>query len=153
MKKNIIILMLSTAIFGTASAQQLTLKTYMEKTHIGIKTGTSVGMTNQFGWEYGGFFQEASLMESLTMSDEQLRNLPRTYERNFYGLYLGIPVMERSLMNIKVQLRTGVQNGENFVITPSLLGNFTPHKSIGFGLGVGMRMFKPTLQGSFSITL
>ncbi len=153
MKKNLIILMLSTAILGTASAQRLTIKTYVEKTHIGMKSGTALGLTNQFGWEYGGFFQESTLLEALTMSEEDIRNLPRNYERSFYGFYLAVPIIERNFMNIKIHMRTGVQNNENFVITPSVLGNFTPAKSIGFGLGVGMRGFKPTMQGAFTITL
>lgn len=143
------IFMLAT-IMGVASAQQFILKTYAEKTSVSIKSGTAIGIENGFGWEYGGFFQESSLMESL-LSEEAKKGLPRFYEREFYGLYFAVPVVDTNYLTLKAQVRSGVSNGQNFVITPSVLADYSPFNHIRLGVGLGVRAFRATMQGSFSI--
>ncbi|MEP1094105.1 MAG: hypothetical protein ABJG78_03295 [Cyclobacteriaceae bacterium] len=138
------------AVLGTTSAQQFVLKTYTEKTKISTKTGTAFGIENRYGWEYGGFYQESSLMESL-LSNEKKANLPRFYEKEFYGMYFSAPVMDSKYVVLKAHVRTGVSNGQNFVITPSFFADYNPSHHIRFGVGVGTRAFRPTLQGSLSI--
>ncbi|MEQ8905205.1 hypothetical protein [Ekhidna sp.] len=150
MKKQLILLLLFAAVLGTASAQKVIVRTYIEKTHMSPKTGTSIGFENQFQWEYGAFFQEASLMESFMMSEEDKESLPHQYEKEFAGIYFAVPVVSREQIVLKANVRTGVSNGENFVITPSLLADYKPMKHVRIGMGVGSRAFRPTLQASVS---
>ncbi len=150
MKKNLLFSVVLIVALGTASAQDVIVKTYVEKTRVGVKSGTSVGMENSYGWEYGGFYQESSLLESL-MSEEQKALLPRNYEKTFYGAYFAAPVMESEFVVLKAHIRTGISNGENFVITPSLLADYKISSIARFGFGLGSRAFQPTMQASFSI--
>lgn len=148
--KNLLLTLSLAAVLGTASAQQFILKTYVEKTKIGMKSGTAFGIENRYGWEYGGYYQESSLMESL-LSNEEKAVLPRFYEREFYGMYFSAPLLDSKYVILKAHVRTGVSNGENFVITPSILADYSPSRHIRFGVGIGSRAFRPTLQGSLSI--
>ena len=129
MKKITLFTITLAAVLGTASAQQFVMRTYVEKTKISMKSGTAFGMENRYGWEYGGFYQESSLMESL-LSNEEKGALPRFYEKEFYGMYFAAPVMDTKYVVVKAQVRTGVSNGENFVITPSVLADYSPSRHI-----------------------
>lgn len=150
MKKQLLLPLLLVAVLGTASAQKLVVKTYVEKTNMSPKTGTSIGFENKFKWEFGGFYQEASLMESIMLTDEDLENLPRLYEKEFGGIYIAVPMTIREKYVIKAQVRTGVTNGENFTITPSVLADYMLADKIRIGMGVGSRGFRPTMQASVS---
>ncbi len=152
MKKHILFTLLFAAVLGTVSAQKVIIRTYVEKTHMSPKTGTAIGFENRFLWEYGAFFQEASLMESFMMSDEERAALPREYEKDLTGIYFAVPIVARESFIVKANVRTGVSNGENFVITPSVLADFMPVKHVHIGLGVGSRAFRPTLQASFALS-
>lgn len=152
MKKHILLSLLFAAVLGTVSAQKVIIKTYVEKTHMSPKTGTAIGFENRFLWEYGAFFQEASLMESFMMSEEDKESLPRHYEKDFTGIYFAVPIVARESFLVKANVRTGVSNGENFVITPSVLADYIPVKHVRIGLGVGSRAFRPTLQASVSLS-
>ncbi|WP_425390701.1 hypothetical protein [Ekhidna sp.] len=150
MKKPFLLVVFLLTLMGLASGQELVVKTYVEKTHMSPKTGTAIGFENQYQWEYGAFFQETSLVESFMMSEADKAALPRHYEKEFYGLYFAVPVMLREQFVVKANVRTGVSNGENFVITPSLLADYKLAEHIRVGMGLGSRAFRPTLQGSLS---
>ncbi len=150
--KRLLFVLVLTGVLGTTSAQQFVLRTYLEKTKISVKTGSSFGVENRYGWEYGGFYQQSLLMESF-LGNEEKTNLPRFYEKEFYGMYFAAPVIVSSGIVLKAQVRTGVSNGANFVITPSLLADYKPSRHIRFGVGLGSRAFRPTMQGSLSIIL
>ncbi len=152
MKKPLLLILLFTAVIASASAQKLIIRTYLEKTHMSPKTGTSIGFENQFEWEYGVFFQEASLMESLMMSEAALEDLPRQYEREFAGLYFAVPIISRAAYIVKMNVRTGLTNRENFAITPSILADYRLANHIRLGMGVGSRNFRPTIQGSLAFS-
>lgn len=152
MKKQLLLPLLFAAVLGTASAQNVIVRTYIEKTHMSPKTGTSIGFENKYQWEYGAFFQEASLMESFMMSEEELESLPHQYERDFAGIYFAVPIVAREQFVVKANVRTGMSNGENFVITPSVLADYMPIKHFRLGLGVGSRAFRPTLQASVALS-
>ncbi len=152
MKKQLLILLFFVAVLASASAQNLVIRTYVEKTHMSPKTGTSIGFENRFQWEYGVFFQEASLMESFMMSDEDRDNLPRNYEREFTGLYFAVPIVSRDSYVIKANVRTGMTNGQNFAITPSVLADYKLARYIRLGMGVGSRNLRPTLQASVAFS-
>ncbi len=152
MKKQLLLLLLFVTVLGTASAQKVIVRTYVEKTNMSLKTGTAIGFENQFNWEFGAFFQEASLMESFMMSDEDLEALPHQYEKEFTGIYFAVPIVSREQYIVKANVRTGVTNGENFAITPSVLADYTPIKHLKIGMGVGVRGFRPTLQASVAFS-
>jgi hypothetical protein len=132
-------------------SQSLSARTYIERTSVGSKLGTAIGIENELGFEYGGFYQEASLMESMMNKEET--TLPRFYEKEFFGLYGAAPLVMRSNYDLKLQVRMGVSNGESFLITPSLLANYHVFKMVSLGGGIGARSFRPTFQGSITIKL
>ena len=152
MKKQLLLSLFFVAVLASASAQKMIIRTYLEKTHMSPKTGTSIGFENQFGWEYGAFFQEASLMESFMMSEADVEALPRHYEREFTGLYFAVPIVSRESYIIKMNVRTGMTNGKNFLITPSVLADYKLAEYIRLGMGVGSRNFRPTIQGSVAFS-
>lgn len=142
--------LLTTILFIIALAsfaQKVQVRSYVERTHISPKLGTSVGICTQDNIEIGGFYQHA--MDELFSEEQNSKRM----ERQFYGVYFGYPMMSYRRMDVKFNLRTGVSNGENFVITPSVLGAFRPVPAINLGAGVGVRAFRPTLMGSISINL
>lgn len=151
MKKPLLTTLVFAAILGTACAQKLTVRTYVEKTKMSPKSGTAVGFENNYQWEYGAFYQETSLMESLMMNQEEKKALPRQYEREFYGVYFEAPMWSKESLVVKMNVRTGVSNGQNFVITPSVLADYKLGEHLRVGMGVGTRAFQPTLQASVAI--
>jgi len=137
--------------FQLATAQRLNVTTYVEKTNIGIKGGTAFGFENHLGFEYGGFYQEAELTEGLFGQERD--ELPRFYEKEFFGLYGAAPLMVRAKYDLKINVRMGVTNGENFLITPSLVANYQLMKIISVRGGIGARSFQPTFQAGINIKL
>ncbi|WP_370087437.1 hypothetical protein [Ekhidna sp.] len=152
MKKQLLLSLLFATVLGTVSAQKVVVRTYVEKTNMSLKTGTAIGFENKFNWEYGAFFQEASLMESFMMSKEDLEELPHMYEKDFVGIYFAVPIVSREQYLVKANVRTGITNGENFVITPSVLADYKPIKHLIIGMGVGVRGLRPTLQASVALS-
>jgi len=131
--------------FQLATAQRLNVTTYVEKTNIGIKGGTAFGFENHLGFEYGGFYQE--------LFGQERDELPRFYEKEFFGLYGAAPLMVRAKYDLKINVRMGVTNGENFLITPSLVANYQLMKIISVRGGIGARSFQPTFQAGINIKL
>ena len=151
MKKAFLFISMLVLLLVTSQAQRFQITNYVEKTHTGSpQAGIAVGVSNGYDWEYGAFYQESSIVESL-MSEKRKSDLPLVYEREFYGLYFAAPFYYLGMFQLKFNIRTGISNGENFIITPSLLTDFKPTKNIRLGAGIGTRLLKPTLQGSFSI--
>lgn len=128
-------------------AQEVVVASYMEQTKVGSKAGLAVGYTFPYGITVGGFYQE---IPAIIASDEV-----DTYycERNFTGAYFGVPISERRLVDMAFNVRMGVSNGENFLITPSIWSYMKPVKVVNIGLGVGVRAFRPTLQASLNLKL
>ncbi len=151
MKKQLLILLFFVAIVAPVFAQVI-FRTYVEKTQISPKVGVSIGFENQFQWEYGAFFQETSLMESLMMSEVDKEALPQYYEKRFVGLYVAVPIVFRKSYVVKANIRTGVTNGENFIITPSVLADYKLARHIRVGVGMGLRNLRPTLQSSVAFS-
>jgi len=149
--KPLMILIALVATLGAAKAQHVVAKTYMEKTHVSPKTGFALGFQTYTGIEVGAFYQESFLMEKLLGQAESQKEMPRFYEKQFYGAYMSYPVIDQPLYDFQFNVRTGITNGENFTITPSILGHFKPVKTISLGIGVGVRAFRPTVQSSVSI--
>lgn len=149
MKKFIVaaafILVMNLASFS----QQLEASTYLEQTHVSPKVGTAIGY--QFGgtysFEVGGFYQRS------TVELKAEAGRPLKSENEFYGAFFAYPLLDKKITSIKFNVRTGVSNGENFVITPSLLADLKPLKNVSFGGGIGIRSFRPTYMASIKIKL
>ena len=135
------------ALSGAASAQKLNASTYIEKTHISPKIGTSLGVIFQSNIEVGGFYQQSA------DPIEREYGRPLMEEREFYGVFFAYPVIGSNKANVKLNVRTGVSNNENFVITPGLLANYSPVKQVTVSGGVGTRAFRPTLLAGVKINL
>lgn len=146
MKKILTIL----TLLGTlgAMAQELTATSYVERTVAGSKMGVSMGFTFPYGITVGGFHQEASRLLD-TKENRSVWN----YERAFSGAYLVCPVKDYEKVGLDVNVRMGVSNGQNFLITPSVWGSYQPFKLINVGVGVGVRSFRPTYQAGISLRL
>ena len=144
---------MSVVMASAAIGQGLVTSTYVETTSVGPKAGIAVGAVNQYGWEYGGFYQESKTLESLVMSETTRSALPHRYERVFAGLYFSVPVTFYNRGEIKFNVRTGVVNKESFIITPSLLADYRLNNLISIGGGVGVRNMAPTIQTKISFTL
>ncbi|MEQ8582480.1 MAG: hypothetical protein RIC30_07580 [Marinoscillum sp.] len=128
-------------------AQGITAKSYIEQTQVGIKLGTAVGYVFPCKVEVGAFHQEPN-----KFLDNQ--ELPyRFYEKKFTGMYLNLPLKHYDFIGFDLNVRTGVTNGENFAITPSLLGYFNPIPPVKLTMGMGTRMLRPTLQAGVTIKI
>ncbi|MFY0600082.1 MAG: hypothetical protein JXR03_10455 [Cyclobacteriaceae bacterium] len=145
--KKIILLVLVFIISQEVFAQGLMAKTYVEKTQVGLKHGTALGVLFPNKIEVGAFYQEHA---GYAESNE---NMPRIYEKSFAGMYLSYPLKSAKRVGLDLNIRTGAVNGDYFSITPSLLGYYRPIKLITIGGGVGIRSFSMTLQSSISINL
>lgn len=138
-----IALLLAQAIYS----QGITAKSYIEQTQVGNKLGTAIGYTFPCKVEIGGFYQKtADFMNAQEITE-------RFYEKEFTGMYVNLPLKHYGKLNFDLNIRTGAVNGQNFAITPSILGSYSPVKAIKLGLGLGTRMFRPTLQASISIKI
>ncbi len=136
-------LIMTTFTFG----QDLLLKSYVEQTIVGPKVGTSVGFMVMSGIEVGGFYQKA--VDGAAPEGANKWN----FEEQFYGAFFTYPVVNKRTFDLGFNVRTGVSNGENFVITPSLLASISPIRSVKIGAGVGIRGLRPTLQGSIAFRI
>lgn len=152
MKKQTLILLWMVGALGAASGQHVVVSTYLEKNHMSTKTGTTIGFESASGIEYGGFYQESSLLEKMSNTIEG-NTQRRLYEREFYGLYFAGKISEMRKVDLSAMVRTGLSNGKYLVITPNVIGRYKPTKSIGVGMGLGMRALRPTYQGFISIKM
>jgi len=151
--KKVLVIISSFLIASATMGQRLVTSSYVEYTSVSPKTGLSIGAVNYYGWEYGGFYQDAKVLESVLMSETKLSKLPRRYERVFYGAYFTVPLTNLLSGELKLNVRTGVINNENFVITPSLLADFRLNQLLSVGGGLGVRALAPTVQTRITIKL
>lgn len=149
MKKFIVAVILIIALNVDSLGQQLQASTYMEQTHISPKLGVAIGyrFEGTHSFEVGGFYQRS------TVETKAEAGRPLKSENEFYGAFFAYPLVNKRLTVVNFNIRTGVSNGENFVITPSLLADLKPLKNINFGGGIGIRSFRPTYLVSIKINL
>ncbi|MFY0608405.1 MAG: hypothetical protein JXR10_16925 [Cyclobacteriaceae bacterium] len=139
-----IILAITTSVL---QAQQLTAKSYLEQTYVGPKLGTAIGLMFPCNIEVGGFYQES------TTAFGEAETLPWLKERQFAGAFMNYPIMQKEFLGLSFNIRTGVSNGENFLITPTVLGYIMPLPRVKVSGGLGVRAFSPTLQGGITLVL
>jgi hypothetical protein len=131
---------------------RLVVSTYVERTHIGPKGGTAVGVEFRNLMSVGVFYQESDLILTV-LGKEGSTDMPLLYEKQFYGIYYTLPIHHQGMVGFDFKIRTGVSNGENFVITPSAHSSLKLTRSIELQGGVGMRAFRPTVMTSVNIKL
>ena len=139
-----------TTIFAiqAASAQNLVASSYVEQSFVSSKLGYSIGVKFQETKIELGVFQQNSMVsfdtENSSVTD---------YERTFTGVYMNYPMFETRTLTLNFKIRTGVSNGENFVITPAVNGDYTLNRKIQVMGGVGVRAFRPTLMTGIKIII
>lgn len=136
----------------SANAQHVMVRTYIEQTKVGPKSGVSAAYVSKFGFEVGGFYQNERYMNSIMVFDQNPSQFPKEYEQEFYGFLVAAPVITREDFQSKVVIRTGLINNEYLTITPTFLTEIKPYERVSMGLGVGFRAFRPTWQGSIGFT-
>ncbi len=145
--KKLTLLTITILLINGLNAQDITAKSYIEQTAIGNKLGTAVGYLFPCKVEVGGFYQKnAEFINTQEITE-------RFYEKEFAGMYLNLPLKHHGKINLDLNIRTGAVNGQNFVISPSLLGSYSPVRALKMGIGLGARMFRPTLQAALSLRL
>lgn len=145
--KILLIAILTLSAISNIKAQGLQANTYVEQTHVSPKFGTSIGYEFADRIEVGGFFQRASVQA------EAEYGRPLSSENEFYGAYFAYPLVAARNATVKFNVRTGVSNGENFVITPSLMASYSPFRLVAIGGGVGVRAFRPTGMATITIRI
>jgi hypothetical protein len=119
-------------------AQTLNASSYIEKTHVSPKVGSTLGVMFNNQFEVGGFYQQSTI----ELQAEYGR--PLTSEKLFYGLYVTCPLKSYDKLGLNLNIRTGVSNNENFVITPSMQANVHPWKKVAISGAIGTRALRPT---------
>ena len=146
--KQVFTILATIVIFYQASSQSFIAESYMEHTQIDPKLGTSIGFNFKNKIQVGGFIQQS------TSTIEFGEQAPRNMETKLYGAFFSYPIILNSeKFELQFKTRAGLANDENFVITPSLQGGYTPFKLVSIGAGVGVRSFRPTYMVTLRINL
>lgn len=128
-------------------AQNQTVESYMETTNMGVKHGVAAGWVftvdnygyNPYKITLGAFYQ----YKALTIAAPEVR---QQVEKVFTGIYLEGQVMNKKRIDLWVNTRVGVQNGENFLISPMVKAKYQVVKNFELIGGIGTRGFRnPTL--------
>ncbi len=139
----------------TAFGQALNVSTYMEQTRISPKLGATVGVkwtgsyayyNRPFSFELGGFYQECTMPEEGETATTEVEN-------NFAGVYFETPLIYMRAFTLDLNVRTGLQNGEYFLITPAAKARYAFGDNLSVGAGVGSRSFQPTMMFDVKLAL
>ena len=147
MKKLLYVLIFILAAQGKISAQSLTIRSYVEKTSVSPKRGIAVGVKFPCNIEIGGFHQKES---SMVVSSEKE---PWRYEKEFYGFFFQYPVYSKGSLDLGFNIRTGLSNNENFVITPAITADYRIGRLLSVGAAFGSRAMSPTISAGVKINL
>ena len=108
-------------ILGSSAAiAQINAHLYTEVTHVSPKIGTAItyAVPGTIGdIELGVFYQKSA---SQIGDPSELLQTP--YEEQFYGLWTSFTMLDKPRYELDLDIRTGMANGTNFVITPSVRG-------------------------------
>ncbi len=127
-------------------AQKVRYAAYFEKTSVSPKAGSMMAVVFSNDFEIGGFYQN-----EIRYGD--VEKLQSKREREFWGLYFGIPVLRSEMITISGRVRTGFVNQQYYTITPAVFTEFHPVKFISIGLGMGVRNLTPTYMPVVSIKI
>lgn len=148
MKKPILslILIAMTASLGFA---QINARLYTEVTHVSPKMGTalSYSIPGYIGdIELGVFYQK-----SASEVGDPNENMQRNYEKEFYGVLTSFTMIDKQIFELDIDIRTGMVNSSNFVITPSVRAGLKLGQKLSINAGVGTRCFRPTYTAGLSV--
>ena len=144
-------LILTLAIFAFGASlgyAQVNARLYTEVTHVSPKIGTAItySVPGYIGdIELGVFYQKSA---SLVGNVNEAMQTP--YEKEFYGLLTSFTMLDKPLFELDVDIRTGMVNSSNFVITPSVRGGLKLGK-LSLNAGIGTRCFKATYTAGMSV--
>lgn len=140
-----VFVLLMFAFIATTKAQGITASTYIEQTKVSPKLGYMIGyhFGSEYGIEVGGFIQNEMQSPGQTTDTEYYM---QRRETSFAGMYFNYPAYMGNKFEVTIQIRTGVVNAENFVITPSVEGSYKLTQKLLVSAGVGTRCFTPTLM-------
>ena len=68
-------------------------------------------------------------------------------------VYFACRIGQFDAVDIQFNIRTVVTNGQNFVISPSILAGYEPIRKVIISAGIGVRAFMPTLQAGVKFLL
>lgn len=151
--KLVVILILLMFVFAaTTKAQNIAVSTYIEQTKVSPKIGYMMGyhFGEELGIEAGAFYQtEIQAPSQLEATEYNMQ--PR--EKTFAGVFFNYPAYNGKKIDVIIQLRTGLVNGENFTITPSIEGKYDLAKNLSVSAGIGTRCLTPSMIGRISYRL
>ncbi len=136
------------ALLSKGYAQNLFTTSYIEKAKVSPKVGMLIGYQFASKHEVGVFYQKEV---DLPTSDESAK--PRFYEKEFLGVNVASQLISLNKLNLIMDVRIGVTNKTNFAITPSLKMDYEIIKRFHINGGLGVRSFRPTLQGGLRVDL
>ncbi len=146
--KQVIILLATFFIAFQATSQSFIAESFIEHTRVNPKLGTSIGFNFKNKIQVGGFIQRSASVV------EQGERTQHNLESELYGAFFSYPlVLNSEKFELQFKTRARLANNQNFVITPSIQGGFTPVKLLTVGAGVGVRSFRPTYVISLRINL
>ncbi len=148
MKTKIYLTFLLWSTLSLAHAQKTFMNTYVERTKVGPKMGTQLGVSFDEKYEIAAFFQRQAPMLEFGESSPK----PRFYEKEFAGVLFAGSIWQRGDFNILMNARVGVSNKINFVITPSVVSEIKVTSMLSVQAGVGVRAFRPTAQFGIKIS-
>lgn len=137
--KKVIVLIGSLLAAGIVLAQDIKATAYVESTHVNTKVGTILSFENHSGWEYGGFFHKTSnAIFPEEIKEDELK------ESNFTGFFVAMPLIREEGASMKINLRTGLANGEHLKVIPSLTCEAPLTKNLLLMAGISFRKWNPT---------
>ncbi len=91
-------------------------------TNDGIQYRVSIGWCERLNIEYG-MFHSMSPKDSQNNGEVTQYHQGSTTERSFSGVYLDYPMHTGQYFDMGLLVRTGLVNGQDFKITPALMGS------------------------------
>ena len=150
MKTQIITLILI-ALTASIGCAQINARLYTEVTHVSPKIGSAISYSVP-GYigdiELGVFYQK-----SASQVGDPTETLNKPYEEEFYGLLTSFTMIDKQLFELDIDIRTGLVNSSNFVITPSVRAGLKLGQKLRLNAGLGTRCFRPTYTAGISLRL
>lgn len=149
--KTIILSLTILSLAVSVASAQVNARLYTEVTHVSPKVGTAVtySLPGYIGdIELGVFYQK-----SAAQIGDPTETMQTPYEEQFYGLWTSFTMLDKPRYELDLDIRTGMVNSSNFVITPSVRGAFKLGQKLNINLGIGTRCFRPTYTAGISVKL
>ncbi|PIB34737.1 hypothetical protein BFP72_04605 [Reichenbachiella sp. 5M10] len=130
-------------IANWCSAQQLRVSALVEKTAMGLQTGTEISYRLKNNVGIGGFYQK------------NLAGLNETTKSNyeFTGLALSVPMTKCDKLILNGVLRAGLSSRRFVIVTPSVETEIKVSRHLSFALGLGIRATEAAINTKLSWTL